>query len=366
MINYLVWDTKKLSIDEFFQLTVSDQLKYLCTLGHLAPSSHNTQPWRFEIDEKKYQITIFLDRNCILPVSDVIGRQSIISIGCCIKNIEIASSYFGMSIDIVYSSITVDDTRPTKNASGFLKIAELNFQKSDHDIDNDLFSVIWERKVNRAEYDTSKNIAPEVVEKIVQPADSDDVYLHIIDDKLRKFALAEFQSQAEGYVINNSNFSKELGHWLLPNDTKEFLGMPGFGFGFSDEDSLRIHQGLLNQGSKLEPEDTLKFSLAAKKGMEQSSFIGLIMSDQDTPMNWLSAGRYLERTLLYLTSQGIQTAIHAAIVEVPLINAMFAASIGTTKKILCVFRVGHVKYEKDLLRPHSPRLPLEKVLLASS
>ena len=66
---------------------------------------------------------------------------------------------------------------------------------------------------------------------------------------------------------------------------------------------------------------------------------------------------------LTLESLGISVAIHAGIVEVPLINRIFGAALGTFRKPAVLFRAGMVKNEKDKSRPHSPRLPIEDVLL---
>jgi hypothetical protein len=67
--------------------------------------------------------------------------------------------------------------------------------------------------------------------------------------------------------------------------------------------------------------------------------------------------------LLTLEQYGFSAAIHAAIVEVSLVNKMFAASLGTTRRLTALFRAGKVKDKNNLNRPHAPRQALEEILL---
>ena len=89
--NYQAWDIK---IDDFFtRASNADRLKFLIRFAVLAPSSHNSQPWEFEIYDNK--ILISLEPSRLLPVGDANNRQAIISLGCAAQNILIAADYYG-------------------------------------------------------------------------------------------------------------------------------------------------------------------------------------------------------------------------------------------------------------------------------
>ena len=94
--NYDAWKIPRRSREEFMRLSSNDQLRYLCALGHLAPSTHNTQPWRFLIDTAASAIDIYIERTCILPASDPAGREAVISIGASAENIKTGALYYGM------------------------------------------------------------------------------------------------------------------------------------------------------------------------------------------------------------------------------------------------------------------------------
>lgn len=365
--NYTSWQLTPLTKDQFAQLNPHEKLLFLCQLGHLAPSSHNSQPWRFFIDANNSIIEIYLDRKFILPVSDVAGRQAVISLGCAVEHMIIGASYLNAEPKIHILSIKNNSVLPLTDHNDpkkrYTHLARFHYTIKSNPLPlENLYKSIFSRKVTRAEFNPQKPLASSIIRQLESMADGKKTKLHLITDGIRKLSISEFQGQADGFVINSPRFSKELGAWLLPNDTDSSLGMPGVGFGLSDDEAIRIHEGLIGR-SKLQPEDNLKFALAGKIAIEKSPFIGCITVLKDEVSYWFEAGRSFERMFLTLESLGMSVAVHAGIVEVPLVNRIFGAALGTFRKPAVLFRAGMVKNEKDKNRPHSPRLPIEDVLL---
>lgn len=367
--NYSVWESPIYNKSQFKALNTYEQLKYLSLLGSLAPSTHNTQPWRFKIDSDKKNINIYVDKKYILPASDVAGRQTAFSIGCAIKNIKISAEYFGLSVNIEILSQNKEDWKPLSKEDNskteLMHVATLNFIELDNtqSLSFNPIETIFKRRAIRAEYDPHKKIEDKIIEQIKNISSSyTNLKIHLVTDSIRKLTISEFQGQADSFVINSKKFSKELGDWLLPNNTNSQVGMPGVGFGLQDQEAERMHKGLTGQ-QKLEPEDGLRFSLAGKTGIEKSPLICFITGEKDDVINWISAGELFEEIFLMLTSENINVAVHAGIVEVALINQMFATTLGTTRKILSLFRVGHTKKAEDANRPHSPRYTIEQILI---
>lgn len=363
--NISISSTKIFSEQEFASLSNFEQLRYFIQWATLAPNTHNVQPWAFFISEKSYQITVYLDRSRVLPASDKDGRQSVISIGCALENILVAAAAYGKKCSLHILENEKDKYTPTslEDTLRYTPIAELTFEASIP-TDNQLLKAISNRKVMRAEYDREKIIDETILQKIQEAGKHPGIELHLIGDPIRRQAMAEFQGQADSYVINSKKFSRELGDWLLPNESTSSLGMPGIGFGLQNDEALRLHRALRGEES-LQPEDGLKFALAGKIAMEKSPFIGFLTAEKDDPQHWIAAGQALEHIFLTCTQFEICTAVHAGIVEVALVNRIFAATLGTSKRITAVFRMGYIKNPKDLQRPHPPRLPVDEVLLPS-
>lgn len=364
--NYAIWNTPLLTHDEFVVLSLFDQLKYFVTFGTMAPNTHNAQPWAFVISSEEYSITVCINRERVLPASDKDGRQSLVSLGAAIENIVTCAAAVGKQCELKMVNNEKNVYRPLKDVDTqkITPVAILHFFDTSPS-DDRLFQAIPKRKVVRADYDREKIIDPHIIEEIQKSVSTPEIELHLVGDPLRRQAMAEFQGQADSYVINSKTFSRELGDWLLPNDTPAALGMPGAGFGLQADQAVRMHRALRGE-EKLQPEDGLKFALAGKFGMEKSPFIGFLTAAEDSPALWIEAGKTLERIFLICTSYGICTAVHAGVVEVALINRIFAATLGTTKRITAVFRMGYIKDVKDLERPHAPRLPVEEVIYKPS
>lgn len=368
------------SKSEFIQLTKKEQLRYFIALAHMAANTHNTQPWLFSMQVATFSISVYLNKKRVLPASDPTGRESMISIGCAVENIAVASLYYGYIMNFVIENnikiITKLSEIPTKKKSDGdkEKIGIINFQLKKTHINNveindtgeeaeNLLKSIFERKVVRAEYDENKKINAAVIKKIENASKKFlDLNVYTITDKIRRLSISEFQNQADAFVLNSKKFSEELGDWLLPNDTSSRIGMPGIGFGFDEKQAKRIHEGL-RRLRPLEPEDNLRLAQAGKIGIEKAPLLIFITTKKDNAHYWVNAGRLLEKILLILTCENIQTAIHAAIVEVSLINKIFRVALGTTNKIMVMFRAGYVKNQEDLNRPHSPRSRLEDIII---
>lgn len=356
---FAYWGSTPWSVEYFLSSDTKHQLVYLCSLAHLAPSTHNTQPWRFNIDSASQQITMMLDRTFVLPASDTIGRQAGISLGCALEHLLIAGKHYGMNATILL------EERPTMlprdpSEEQYSTIATIHFEKTTPSQQR-LLPAMFTRKIQRGELDPAKPI-DSIVTQDLDSLSQEGITLHVIADKMRKKSVAEFQGQADGFVMNSKKFSRELGEWLLPNDSTSGLGMPGSNFGLQDAQAFRIHKGLLGEGP-LHPEDTLKFALAGKDGIEKAAFVGFLTAKADDFSHWIATGRSLARYLLHFESHGIATAINAGIVEVTLVNKMFAMTLGTFQRITALFRAGHLRNEEDKTRPHAPRLLIQDILL---
>jgi len=58
-----------------------------------APSGHNTQPWKFRVEENAIIIYPYNERT--LPVVDADNHALFISLGCALENLVIAAQHFG-------------------------------------------------------------------------------------------------------------------------------------------------------------------------------------------------------------------------------------------------------------------------------
>lgn len=380
--NYEVWKTPRLSPEEFIKLDSRKQLTYLATLAHLAPSTHNTQPWAFKIKPDFYSLDIFLDRGeyykknretidkrRVLPFSDVKGRQACISIGCSIANLAVGAEYFGFKPKINLTDFNPELVKPLtdpKDAKSlkYIPVANIELLSSPDNVESDqeLFKSIFTRKVNRGEYKPYAPIEDKLLDTTKEIAKENNTSLHLITRKspfdFRRELIAEAQFQAENFVVNDERFRGELSGWFLTNDTDEFLGMPGDTFGLDDKTTKNIKDKL--SGDKgLKIEDLTGLPYMTKAGIDSAYAIGLITTSEDIPIYWVKAGITLEKVFLLFEKNQISLAIHAGLAEVKLSRLGLSLAAFTSENPSILFRAGYPKEKK----PHSPRLPIEEVSL---
>lgn len=363
-VNFAAWQTSCLTVDHFWGLEKDEQrFSYLASLGHLAANSHNTQPWHFSYNSERNTLLVFIESERVLPVSDIKGRQAVISLGCALANIEVGleamQCAFEKHIHLSREQI-VSNTQPRILVAEYKLLGrqtEAVVQPDTHK----MYNAILTRRVDRGEYDHDRKIGADVLKKIELMGVSLGVKTILINDWGRKVALAELQSQADSFVINNKKFAEELiNDWMLENDSLAELGMPGDTFRLNSEQTSKIKLRFKNNLG-FESDDATGMVQLGKKGILSCQCVGLLTVEQDTPVEWLNAGITLEKGALLLESEGIAWAVHAGLAEVSQVNMLMLRPIAmTSKRPVILFRAGYLK-GNETRAPHSPRLTFEKV-----
>ena len=78
--------------------TLLDKARFVVRYAILAPSSHNTQPWRFVSGGR--ELLICADRRRSLPNIDPFDRELIISCGAALFNLRVALAHFLIPVEI--------------------------------------------------------------------------------------------------------------------------------------------------------------------------------------------------------------------------------------------------------------------------
>jgi len=168
-----------------------------------APSGHNTQPWKFKINENSVHILPnFTDT---LPAVDGDKREFYISIGCAVENFCIAAQHFGYDYQIV-----------SQNQDGIL----INLKKTETKTDNSLFYQIEKRQTNRSVYQSK--IIPKETINMLQNIDlygNTKKYIVKIDSPLGD-SLTHYIMQGNEIQMNDVAFKNEVKLWLRFNNAE--------------------------------------------------------------------------------------------------------------------------------------------------
>ena len=133
------WDVKESSFP--VNASSEEKLTFLLNYAVLAPSSHNSQPWKFNVSGD--EISVFADKTRWLKVADADQRELHISLGCALENLIIAAEHFGYNCSVSYFPGQKD------------LVALVRMQAGSTPRDSRLFYAITSRHTNRNPYQQS-------------------------------------------------------------------------------------------------------------------------------------------------------------------------------------------------------------------
>ena len=149
---------------------LSEKLGFLLNYAQLAPSSHNSQPWQFSVQDT--QVHLYPDLDYWLEVADPERRELYISLGCALENLLIAAEHFQLGYQASYfsdregkehfASVTFTEDNPTVNVR-----------------DPNLFNAIPQRRTSRELYQP-RLIPKEELLQIKAAWLEKDLHLHFI------------------------------------------------------------------------------------------------------------------------------------------------------------------------------------------
>jgi hypothetical protein len=304
----------------------------------LAPSSHNTQCWRFALEQDAIAILPDFSRRC--PAVDPDDHHLYVSLGCAAENLIQAAHAHGLR-----GEATFDEARSAVRISLLPAAAEVT----------ELFKAIPSRQSTRADYD-GKPIATEQLKRLESAAASDRVRVLLLTGRPALENVLDFVVQGNTAQMNDKAFVDELKAWIR----------------FNGADAVRLGDGLFSKSSG-NPEvpawiGGLMFGLFFTPKAENEKYtqhlrtsagIAVFAAAKEDKAHWVEVGRCYERFALQATAMGIRTAHVNMPVEVAALRPKFAESIGLgpTRPDLVV------RFGRGAKLPPSLRRPVQAVLV---
>lgn len=320
--------------------------RQILLLASLAPSGHNTQPWRIKYIEPFHWI-IENDKSRWLPTVDPTQRETILSIGAFLQNLEYASGNFGYSCQL--------DTLATNNQDE--NIVEIRLTKSPAAAKFDIKQIKARRTVR-------SNFLSDVLKKedVAYLLHEDANLIHYIPNSVKEHQwLNEQTIEANRIQSYRDAAQSELADWIR----------------FSSKDAEKNEDGLTLAGMEIEgipgwylrnfygKKDVMKKSFREQgldkvvKQVSQSAGWLIIASKDASVITLLETGKRLQRLLLKIRDRNIAIHPMSQIMEEPSTNQFLNNSIGISEPIQFILRTGYIKNYPE---PVSLRRSVEKFL----
>ena len=313
-------------------------LRDLVRYATLAPSSHNTQCWKFELGDDSLMIAPDYARRC--PVVDPDDHHLFVSLGCATENAVQAAAASGRRSEVAFD----DET-----ASIRINLSDSTPERSP------LFEAIPQRQCTRAEYD-GKAIQPEYLARLEQVGRGNGVEVLFLLGSSRLEQILEYVVRGNTAQMDDPAFVAELEKWIR----------------FNESDALNARDGLFSatSGNPTVPrwlgQRLMSLFFTPKKENDKyarhvrsSAGIAVFVSESSDHTRWIEVGRCYERFALQATALGLRTAMLNQPVELSTLRPQFAAYLGIgSRRPDLIVRFGH-----GPRMPPSMRRPIDEVII---
>lgn len=315
------------------------KLEFLVRYAILAPSTHNTQPWLFQV--RGEALELFADRRRALPVSDPKGRELAISCGAALALARVAAQHFG------YAGLV--DLQPDPRRPDLLGCIRLGAPHRPSRETEMLFAAIPKRRTTRRAF--RPHVDELLRHRLVEMARENNVEAVVIDSEAARRRVASLIGQADRRQMGDPEFRRELASWIRSRSAASGDGMSGALVGVPDP--------LSRAGAAV----IRTFDLGDVAAARDEEFIAwspsllLLATLGDEELNWLNVGMALGLITLRAAAADIAVSYLNQPIEVPELRPVLAQAIGARGTPQILLRLGRAEPA-----PAAPRRPAYKVI----
>ncbi|HSM10635.1 MAG TPA: nitroreductase family protein [Lysobacter sp.] len=316
-----------------------DQLRELVRHATLAPSSHNTQCWRFVVAECSISILPDWSRRC--PRVDPDDHHLFVSLGCALQNLVEAAAAAGFVAEPTPACLP--DAVVTMALSPSRAVASPSFM------------AITARQCTRADYD-GRPLGNDELRQLQAAGTGQGVGVVLLTGRGTMEQVLELVVAGNTMQLRDPLFTSELKSWVRFNDAEALRSGDGLSARCMGNPSLPSWLGRALFGALVRPRHE---NDKVARQIRSSSGIAVFFSDGDDRAHWIEAGRCYQRFALLATSLGIRNAFVNQAVEVASVRSVLAQAVGLRGSRPDLL----VRFGRGPLMPRSLRRPLEAVVV---
>jgi nitroreductase len=304
----------------------TEQVRTVLASAALAPSAHNSQPWRFRCTTRAIELYADLDRG--LPITDPDQQELLIACGAAVLNLRLAIRAQGRRYDL---RLLPDPKNPDLLAS--LRPTGAHPITSAERL---LADAITKRRTHRRPF-ASTPVPIAARNELRRAAEMEHAWLATLHGP-QLSALQPLLRAAHRVQLATPGFMAEWRHWVNKTDALRD-GPGGSDIGWRPEPTgvwVSRDAGSRPPGRDAEPEP---LTMA-------------IGSADDSRLSRLRAGQAMQRVLLAATAAGLSASFVTPPIEVPSTRAELRAILGGGVWPQAVLRLGYATPTPGA--PHRP------------
>ncbi|GAA1521372.1 Acg family FMN-binding oxidoreductase [Kribbella lupini] len=300
------------------QALTDDEVGILLAAATHAPSMHNTQPWRFEVNGST--VDVLLDAERALPAEDPAERMIRIGLGAAAFNVRVAAAVLGH--DTTYAT-GPDPSRPDIAARMFL--AER--RPTTATALSSLYGELLRRHTYRGPM-TEHDLSPHVRDRLDDAAHSEGGELHWLDHA-QCVLLGGILRKADQLDLADEGRVHERLRWIGGDRNRD--GVPAGALG-----PVAVRRSAVRDLAA--GFDSAHRSQAV---FETRPVVAVLTSNGDDGHAWLRSGQALQRTLLTATSYDVAASFLNQALEHPVQRLKIRELTGGHRWPQMILRIGH-------------------------
>lgn len=307
-------------------------LEQAVDLAALAPSVHNTQPWRLEL--RTDRLVLRADPSRQLTALDPMGRELVQSVGAALFNARVALAACGWASEV--------DRVPDPADPDLLAVVRPVDGAPDTELAA-LAPAIPRRRTNRRQF-LGDVVPDELMHRLTGLVDHEGAVLVPVATESQKHLVARLTQQADRLQNAETAYRAEMRQWTtrprVAGDGVPVTAVPRVDGRQHDAVPLRDFDTTGDGG--LPPE--------TRSGTDQT--LVLLATRADDRLAWLLAGEALQHLLLELTARGWVASPITQAIEVPITRTQLRSALTWDAHPQMLLRIGHAAPTPPTPRRH--------------